>query len=68
MKSAQLLLLSLLLLCTRLATATPVMHHQLDVRINPTLGEIEVDDRITLPVPARTVEFLLHADKSVATS
>ncbi|MEW7979902.1 MAG: M1 family metallopeptidase [gamma proteobacterium symbiont of Phacoides pectinatus] len=67
MKPAQLLLLSLLLLCTRLATATPVMHHQLDVRINPTRGEIEVDDRITLPVPARTVEFLLHAEMEIIT-
>ena len=56
-------LISLLFLLPVLLSAapqSPVIHHDLDVRLLPEEGTLEVTDRITLPEDRKHFRFLLH--------
>ena len=54
-------LFSLLVILPCLSSAESVVHHQLDVKLTPTKGLLQVRDKITLPKHETSINFSLNA-------
>lgn len=47
------------------AVAVSVVHHDLNVSLNPVQGVVTVQDNVTLPEKSASFEFILHGDLSI---
>jgi len=57
------LLMGLMSLLPAVAVAEPLLtDYQLDVRLDPPAGSLQVDVSMSLPAAAKTLDLLLHAD------
>ena len=45
-----------------LAVGIQVVHHEIEARLLPQSGRLEVKDRLTLPYQSDSFEFQLHTD------
>lgn len=59
--------LILLLLCP-IGLAAPIVHHDLELSLQPTEGRLKVEDTIILPQPVSSIEFSLHRNLQPSTA